>query len=460
MCPATMRPTTMRTILTTLLATLSLAATAGDNGSLPGGPTVTATYESTNDVADLQLTLTDVGLGYAATSVNTPVFRAHALTTGCADSLQLCAFYDPQGRVTIASRTPGDSSWHCHDTGLRGDVTDAHRSISIALDSQGTLHLSYGHHGDTLKYYTSPSFPATPLQPARMTGDNEQDVTYPEFHALPDGRMLFAYRAGHSGGGNLVLNRLDPATGRWERLHDNLLDGQGERNAYWQLHVDSKGGIHLSWVWRETWMVETNHDMCYAFSNDGGTTWMRSDSTLYTLPINAATAELAWPIPQGSELINQTSMTTGRDGHPVIATYWRQEGDSVPQYRIIWHDGTQWESTAVSRRTTPFTLAGGGTKMIPIARPRIVNMGDRLLMIARDAAHGSHVEAYCGTPGGQWERLTLLERDMGAWEPCIDPRVKDNSVDIFIQATTQGDGERTTTSPPTPVQVLTVKTLQ
>ena len=44
------------------------------------------------------------------------------------------------------------------------------------------------------------------------------------------------------------------------RVQDVLIDGEDERNAYWQLYVDEAGTIHLSWVWRETWMVETNHE--------------------------------------------------------------------------------------------------------------------------------------------------------------------------------------------------------
>ena len=65
--------------------------------------------------------------------------------------------------------------------------------------------------------------------------------------------------------------------GKWERIQDVLIDGEGNRNAYWQMHVDENGIIHISWVWRETWMVETNHDLCYAQSADGGHTWRKSD---------------------------------------------------------------------------------------------------------------------------------------------------------------------------------------
>jgi hypothetical protein len=55
------------------------------------------------------------------------------------------------------------------------------------------------------------------------------------------------------------------------------------------------------------------------------------------MPINAANAEYALRIPQRSELINQTSMTTDCAGNPFIATYWRDADSEIPQYRIIYN---------------------------------------------------------------------------------------------------------------------------
>lgn len=407
---------------------------------------------------------TYVGMGYAATSVNTPVFRCNSITSN--DSLQFCAYYNPEGEVMIARRTLPDGIWVNYPTGLFGDVSDAHKSISVILDRNMTLHLSYNHHGDQLRYFTAVDFPGGKFKPATMIGRDEGDVTYPEFHELPDGRIIFAYRAGHSGGGNLIMNVYDPATGIWSRLHDNLVDGEGERNAYWQLYVDPDGAIHLSWVWRETWFVETNHDMCYAVSHDGGLSWQRSDGTYYQLPITAATAEIAWPIPQGSELINQTSMTCDTHGNPAIATYWREKNDSIPQYRLIHHDGNKWHSTIISKRTSPFSLSGGGTKMIPIARPRIAPWLDGFIVLTRDLAVGGQAEAYILSPSVpdtilQYQsynisKLVLSNDNMQAWEPTIDSQrlTREGVLDIFIQSTTQGDGEKTTKAPPSPIYIL------
>ena len=173
------------------------------------------------------------------------------------------------------------------------------------------------------------------------------------------------------------MNKYDIRTNLWERIQDNLVDGEGHRNAYWQLFVDKKGTIHVSWVWRETPDVATNHDLCYAKSEDGGMTWRKSNNEIYNLPIKASNAEYICRIPQNSELINQTSMTADKKGNPYIATYWRDADSDVPQYRLVWFDGFNWKQNKVSQRTTPFSLSGGGTKMIPIARPRLVVKPDR-----------------------------------------------------------------------------------
>ena len=40
--------------------------------------------------------------------------------------------------------------------------------------------------------------------------------------------------------------------------------------------------------------------------------------------------------PEKSELINSTSMTTDEEGNPYIATYWRVQNSTIPQYQLIY----------------------------------------------------------------------------------------------------------------------------
>lgn len=407
--------------------------------------------------------LVEIGKGYSSTSVNTTVFRANSIVTY--KDYQYVSYYNEDGYLTLAKRKLGETVWEKNVSGFKGHVADAHNVISMMVDGDGYLHVAFDHHGHPLKYCRSiypESIELGELQP--MTGLDEQNVTYPEFYKLKEGSLLFAYRSGSSGRGNLVLNKYDIKKKQWEKLQSVLIDGENKRNAYWQLYVDRRGIIHLSWVWRETWLVETNHDLCYARSTDGGHTWEKSTGEQYVLPITSETAEYACRIPQNSELINQTSMTADSQGHPYIASYWRDKDSEVPQYRIVWHDGKTWQQQQVSERVTPFTLSGGGTKSIPISRPRLAvkEDGDNLMAyyIFRDAERGSKVSVALNKSltKNKWTFHDLTDFSVDAWEPSFDTILweEQQQLHIFVQKTQQGDGEKAIQTAPEPVYVLEV----
>lgn len=416
--------------------------------------------------------LVAVAPGFSSTSVNTAVFRNNSLATD--RDVQFIAFYDGDGYLVVGKRAVDSEEWTLCRSKYKGNVGDAHNVISLMVDGDGYVHVAFDHHNSRLRYCRGIAPHSVELgEEEQMTGDDEAKLTYPEFYRLADGGLLFVYRSGASGEGNLVMNRYDLKARRWSRLHNVLIDGQGKRNAYWQLCVDKAGTIHLSWVWRESWLVETNHDLCYARSRDGGLTWEKSTGEPYTLPINADNAEYACRIPQNSELINQTGMTADGEGHPYIATYWRAEGDTIPQYCMVWNDGGRWHTAQLSHRTTPFSLSGGGTKMIPIARPRVLADGERVVCLFRDAERGSKVSMFvvdkqtrdkanglvCSSANSlSAETIDLTDFSVDAWEPTFDTELWTNRrrLHVYVQRTSQGDGERTVETKPQTVYVLEV----
>jgi len=404
---------------------------------------------------------TPVGLGWAKNNVNGAVFRKNSVVTHQKE--QYTAYYDSTGYVVLAKRRLPAGAWQAQRTQYQGHVKDAHNVISLMVDGAGYLHLSFDHHGNPLHYCRSKapgSLELGPLQP--MVGEREQNVTYPEFHRFPNGDLLFLYRDGSSGNGNLVLNRYNPKTQKWTRLHDVLIDGEGQRNAYWQACIDPKGAIHVSWVWRESPNVASNHDMAYARSVDGGKTWQKSTGETYQLPITEKTAEYAARIPQNSELINQTSITTDAAGTPYIATYWRPQGTQVPQYQLIYLDGKQWRTAQVSQRTTPFSLSGAGTKKIPISRPQLLvatqkgKTGAYLLFRDAERQDRASVAQCANLKQNRWTMTDLTTTSVGNWEPSYDTeRWKNESVlSLFVQRTGQGDGETLENLAPQPVYIL------
>lgn len=410
-------------------------------------------------IPSLKTNLVEVGKGYSQTSINTTVFRNNSLVTK--GNEQYISYYDAEGYLMLGKRKLTSKTWDLHRTQYKGKVIDAHNIISMMLDGDGYIHIAFDHHNNELNYCRSIAPYSLVLGDKKsMTEIDEADITYPEFYLLAGGDLLFAYRSGASGSGNLVLNRYAVKEQKWYRVQDVLIDGENKCNAYWQLYVDKRGTIHLSWVWRDTWMVETNHDLCYARSSDNGVTWYKSTGEKYDLPIRLNNAEYACRIPQNSELINQTSMSADAKGNPYIATYWRDSDSEVPQYRIVWFDGKKWNNRQVSQRTTPFSLKGGGTKMIPIARPRIVVDKGEIFYIFRDEERGSRVSmAYTrDVTRSQWMITDLTPFTVDAWEPSHDTELwkKKKRLHLFVQHTKQGDSESTIAFEPQSVYVLEV----
>ncbi|HEY4112050.1 M20/M25/M40 family metallo-hydrolase, partial [Puia sp.] len=272
------------------------------------------------------------------------------------------------------------------------------------------------------------------------------------------GDLLFLYRDGASGNGNLILDRYDTKTGTWTRMQDKLIDGEGKRNAYWQAALDAAGTLHLSWTWRESPDVATNHDIAYARSRDGGRSWETSTGQPYTLPITAATAEYAARIPQHSGLINQTSMCADDAGNPYIATYWRPGNSQVPQYMVVYKDAAGWHSTQASARTTPFLLGGAGTKRVPFSRPQILVDNKKLFLLYRDEEQGSRITlATCpDIATGAFHIQNLSTDSYANWEPTYDQQLwaASHELNLFVQRVGQGDGETLENLPAQPISVL------
>jgi hypothetical protein len=219
--------------------------------------------------------------------------------------------------------------------------------------------------------------------------------------------------------------------------------------------------------------VATNHNICYVRSTDAGKTWTDSKGNVLAIPITAATGEIALEIPQRSDLMNQTTIAADAAGHPYIATYFRPAGQTVPQIEVVYNDGSGWKTSQVGQRKTGFTLAGGGTKRIPLSRPLIIadsiaqasGQQPHLFVVYRDADHHERVTLAAATDlaKGIWAFKDLTTDSYGAWEPTFDPVLwaRERTLALFLQKTEQIDGgdnvNRPADLPPTKVQVLEYK---
>jgi autotransporter-associated beta strand protein len=321
--------------------------------------------------------------------INSTSFKIQSLAT--VDRYQFVAYYD-QGtsnanrNVTIARRdiTNPANEWSItHTAFTSNNSTDAHDVISIGVDGDGFLHMSWGMHNNNLLYTKSTasvlndnpmSFvgQATGNSAAinTMTGLNETSVTYPNFYSIPGTEnLLFNYRTGSSGDGIYRISKYDAATQTWSFTNQDWIARTDSRgltyNAYpHNMVYDSHGGLHASWTFRYNGDspageagYQTNHNIYYGYSPDNGATWYRDPAG--TIPyggvIDDVTSQIAISIPEGSSLINTGTMAVDANDHPVIATYWAPHAhdflpDNRRQYMFAYYDGASWKQSQITNR--------------------------------------------------------------------------------------------------------------
>lgn len=402
---------------------------------------------------------------FAGSSVNMLANSQHTLITH--GNTQFAAFYAADATVVLAKRAVGSEAWTTVRTALKGRTADAHNTIALGVDGDGILHIAWDHHGNALNYAHGTAPGSLELGPREaMTGLHENRVTYPAFLNLPNGDLLFFYRDGASGRGNLALNRYDVRARRWRQVHASLIDGEGQRSAYPAYTVDAQGGLHLAWVWRASPDVATNQDIAYARSADGGLNWTTVDGRRLTVPFTAATADHALRVGPNRSLMNPPSLAVDGGARPLIANYWTPEGSDIPQFHVLRHDGHAWRITQVTQRTMPFTLAGGGTKNPPISRAVLAvresddSSREVVLIYRDDERDGRIVAATCeDLRKAGWRFTALTGGSVGAWEPSFDPVAwtRTREIHLLVQAVTQRDGNdrEAAAVAPTPVSVLT-----
>ena len=363
----------------------------------------------------------------------------------------------------IARRQLGTTSWSIYNTTLiANSISDDHDMISMAVNGDGLLHLSWGMHNNALKYTTSTasvlnnnpivigSSPLHPM-PSPLTSDGyANSVTYPEFYNMPDGDLLFLMRTGSSGDGNENIYRYDNASDSWSKVITPVINGiASSQNAYMNTTVvTNTGALMMSWTWRDTPAYQSNHDVCFAQSTNGGTSW----TSITGAPINSGTSaitlsspnQIVVNIPMNSSLINQTSMTVDKSNLPLVATWWAPgtpQGNYTRQYMLAYFDGSQWQSSQISNRLTEGLQSDGTVR--DLGRPQVlVDQDNRVLVVTRsrgnsDSSLNNDIVVYYSTDRQNWNTLNLTPTTpMGDYEPSFDLQQwqQNGILDLFYQS--------------------------
>ncbi len=419
------------------------------------------------------LAMHNLGEAWAGNTINTVIFRHHGILTH--DNTQYTAFYVDTHTLRLVQRDLVSDTLKTFDLPGEYNLRDAHNSISMGIDRNGHLHISYDHHATQLRYRRSinPGDIGAWTQELPMTGAHEEKVTYPTFilprHGFP---LTFLYRDGVHDKGTARIKTYDEATQTWANHPQPILSGSEQKpwtsNAYWNHPaIGTDGSLHLSFVWRTHTLGEeqriNNINIGYACSYDNGLTWQTSHKRPYKLPITQVNAETIYPVSPGSNLINQTSMALDSHNRPHIAFY-ADDPDGVPQYQYLWFDGKVWHHQIVSNRTQAFSLQGGGTLQIPISRPEIViDRQDNVYIITRGDHTGNRMAATC-LPAPKFifqpENIrTIFDQDAGFSEPIIDRTNwwKNGVLTMAFQFNSQPNGDLSVVNQFNPIILIEIK---
>lgn len=397
----------------------------------------------------------ELGDAYASTTVNTTIFRHHGVATH--GDWQFTAYYTSNNSFRVVRRNLYNDEMQCTTIKGQFNTVDVHNCISLGVDSDGYVHISYDHHGVELNYRRSlaPHDITAWSNPLPMTGINEERVTYPYFLMQPatatsPERLLFLYRHGGSGNGDSCLKIYDPSTQSWADLSQRFVKGTEQMpwtsNAYWNHPAfDIYGNLLLSWVWRVNQKASAgadfifNHNHGFAKSPDG-VRWFTAHGVELSLPMTQINSEIVWPTPPGATIANQCSSAVDSEGHLHIAWHGALHPGGPPQYQHLWFDGDRWQCNVVSDRITTFGLLAWD---VPMSRPEIViDFSDTVYVLYRCDLTGQKLVAQRLSPPNYTPVNDIIELwpdELGHSEPIID-RVRwqrDGILTAYVQRATQ-----------------------
>jgi hypothetical protein len=390
--------------------------------------------------------------------VNGQTFQQDALASF--NGWQYATYYDAECKLCVARRKLNAQNWEVirfADYLFKGN--DTHNVAVLGIcPRDGTIHLSFDHHGAPLHYRVSRADVA--LHPEKykwsaelfgaITSELEPNkkltrVTYPRFLRTPNGGLQFGCRIGGSGNGDKCLADYDPASATWKNF-GAYAGGAGnyenskERNAYLNgLTYDRKGVLHVTWCWRETGDPMSNHDLVYAWSKDGGKTWLNSDGKkigergIAPVTIDSPGARMV-KIEMKRGLMNTTTQATDSRNRIHVTTFHLPD-DVPPQ--------TDWESTRKKARYFHYWRDDTGqwqrNQMDFIgSRPQLwfdekdnaylVFVGDRF-------DESPYLSIAAASAKSRWTDWKIIHREQGPFsgQPQIDRYGKPGVLSVYIQ---------------------------
>lgn len=300
---------------------------------------------------------------------------------------QFIAYYDSDRMMTVASRSLDSHEWTKKTLDSRLEF-DSHNYVAMGIDKLGYIHVSGNMHNVPLIYYRSAKpYDVTSLERVpSMVGTEEYQVTYPKFFYNQAGDLLYSYRIGSSGDGNILINRFLTESKTWERYLDTpLFVGREEdgstRNAYHHNIYDSQGRLHFGWIWRWTPAVETSHIISYAMTPDL-INWYDAGGTPIQAPFRPdATETHVDPVPtKGGTHNGRVKVITDKNDQPIVG-YVKYDADGNTQFYLSRFIDGKWQPKQISDWDFRWKFHGGGDGMTVGGHFNILGISDENLIV-------------------------------------------------------------------------------
>ena len=357
---------------------------AGGAGITSGDVSVTDNVATVNTVggassATIAAATYPPGSGQSAVSVlpfptllNTAAGYNDGPNLTTANGYEYAMWVSPAGHPTVGQRKlvggglpDGGGPWTYTDlsgTALGTQVNDGHNNYALEVDGNGYIHIIGNMHSVPLKYTKSnaPNSIAS-FSTGTMTGVNESLVTYPEFHPLPNGNLIFLYREGTDPGYNTYLKTYDIGTGLWSDtcfVFDGVTDGQTIYG--WNMMLSQDGSkLGAAFYWRTVHNEPYSaHDVHYVQSLDYGATWQTVSGTPVTTPIRVSSpSTLIFPTAAvGSGLLGGGSgFAFDSLGNPHVAYLLNDANGNTNVQHQYWN-GSSWQHEFVTFGTYQMSL--------------------------------------------------------------------------------------------------------
>ncbi len=396
--------------------------------------------------------------GQWGNSVNGQSFQQDAVTSF--KGYQYATHYDSSRRLCVARRKLNATAWEViRFEDYKFKSNDTHNVAVLGVcELDGTIHLSFDHHGHPLHYRVSKKhvattpekFPWTADLFGAITSDLEPGkplnrVTYPRFLRTPEGGLQFGCRIGGSGNGDKCLADYDWRTGTWKNFGP-YISGKGtyaesnSRNAYLNgLTYDRRGRLHVTWCWRETGDPMTNHDVCYAWSDDRGLRWFNSAGNLIgtrgsnPVSLDSPGVRVA-EIPMNRGLINATTQAVDRKNQIHAVTFHLPDGTprqpdwlATRQFTRFFH---YWRDTKGAWHRNEMPFIGG--------RPQLwFDEKDNAFMVFTGSRYNPDpkLSIAAATAKSRWNDWKIIHEEAGSFtgQPQLDRYRKPGTLSVYIE---------------------------